>query len=223
MKCCRWPGLIAPASAGGERLDFRRAMQKCGLDSRMVRYPEAAPALDGEQLRELGESYLARVRAAASADGRDGANRPPPARITDKLLGNFMHAGLIHLALPNARIIHTCRDPVDTCLSCFSLLFFGNQPQTYDLGELGRYYRGYAALMDHWRRVLPPGVMLEVRYDALVTDFAAQARRIVAHCDLDWDDRCLAFHETDRPVRTASLLPGPPAALSKLLAALAPR
>jgi hypothetical protein len=83
-------------------------------------------------------------------------------RITDKLPANSALAGLIHPALPNARIIHARRDPVDTCLSCFSILFGGHQPQTYDLGELGRYYRAYAVLMEHWRDVLPPGVMLEV-------------------------------------------------------------
>ena len=190
--------------AGGERMDFRRSMQHCGLDSRALRYPEGIPALEAAQLRDLGATYLARLRAAAASGDR--ANGPPAARITDKMLLNFVHAGLVHLALPHARIIHTCRDPIDTCLSCFSLLFFGHQPQTYDLGELGRYYRGYAALMDHWRRVLPAGVMIDVQYDEMVTDFEAQARRIVAHCGLDWDDRCLAFHETDRPVRTASVL-----------------
>ena len=118
---------------------------------------------------------------------------------------NFCFVGLIHLALPNARIIHTRRDPVDTCLSCFSRLFSAEQPFAYDLGELGRYFRGYAALMEHWRTVVPKGAVSDVQYEELVTDFEAQARRIIAHCGLEWDARCLSFHETQRVVRTASV------------------
>jgi Sulfotransferase family len=117
---------------------------------------------------------------------------------------NYYFAGLIHLALPNARIIHTIRDPVDTCISCFSKLFSAEQNHTYELGELGRYYKRYERLMAHWRNVLPPGRILDVRYEDVVADVEAQARRIIAYCDLPWTDRCLSFHETDRPVRTAS-------------------
>ena len=97
---------------------------------------------------------------------------------------NFIFAGLIHLALPNAIIIHTVRDPVDTCLSCFSKLFTEEQNHTYDLAELGRYYRHYQALMAHWHRILPPGRILDVRYEDLVADLEGQARRIIAHCGL---------------------------------------
>ena len=84
------------------------------------------------------------------------------ARITDKMPANFLFVGLIRLILPNARIIHVLRDPVDTCLSCFSKLFTGEQPFAYDLAELGRYHRAYRRLMAHWRSVLPSGAMLEV-------------------------------------------------------------
>jgi hypothetical protein len=117
---------------------------------------------------------------------------------------NFLLAGLIHLALPNATIIHAVRDPVDTCISCFSKLFTDGQLHTYDLAELGRYYRHYQTLMAHWHHVLPPGRILDVRYEDTVTDIEATARRIVAHCGLPWDPRCLDFHRTERPVRTAS-------------------
>lgn len=86
------------------------------------------------------------------------------------------------------------------------MLFTGDQPHTYDLGELGRYYRAYEALMDHWRRVLPSEVMLEVQYEDVITDVEREARRIVAHCRLDWDNACLEFHKTQRPVQTASML-----------------
>jgi len=106
--------------------------------------------------------------------------------------------------LPNARIIHATRDPVDTCFSCFSLLFAGHQPFAYDLGELGRYYRAYEALMTHWRSVLPHGVMIDVNYEDVVADLETQARRMLAHCDLDWHPQCLDFYKTPRAVRTAS-------------------
>ena len=154
-----------------------------------------------EQIHSTGEHYLHRIEAIAA-----GAHRPRCAtRVTDKMLDNFRHVGLIHLALPQARIIHTRRDPIDTCLSCYSLLF-EQLNFTYDLGELGRYYNAYTRLMRHWHTVLPEAVMLDVQYEDLVEDPEMQARRIVAHCGLDWDDSCLRFHETARPVRTASVL-----------------
>jgi len=119
---------------------------------------------------------------------------------------NFLYIGLIHLALPNARIIHTVRNPLDTCISCFSKLFTLEQNYTYDLAELGRYYRRYQRLMAHWHQVLPQGRILDVHYEEVVADLEGQARRIIAHCGLDWDERCLAFHKTERPVRTASAI-----------------
>src|SRR5207302_6657512 len=121
-------------------------------------WPGSVATLAGEQFREVGRSYLDSVRQLA----------PNAERITDKMPGNFVHVGLIHLILPNARIIHTRRDPSDTALSCFSLLFANGQYFSYDLAELGRYYRAYEALMEHWRRVLPQGVMLEVQYEDVV-------------------------------------------------------
>ena len=117
---------------------------------------------------------------------------------------NFRFVGLIALALPNARIIYAHRNAVDNCLSCFSLLFQDGQEHTYDLTELGRYYRGYEALMDHWSAALPPGSMLEVRYEDVVADLEGQARRIVAHAGLPWNEACLEFHRVSRPVHTAS-------------------
>ncbi|MFZ3236401.1 MAG: sulfotransferase, partial [Stellaceae bacterium] len=152
------------------------------------------PDIGGAELQRVGAHYLAAV-----------SPRAPAARhITDKMPANFRFAGLIHLALPNARLVHLRRDPVDTCLSCFSLLFGGNQPYAYDLAELGRFYRAYEKLMEHWRSVLPPGVMLEVQYEELVADFEPQARAILAHCGLEWDDSCFDFYKTKRPVHTAS-------------------
>ena len=126
------------------------------------------------------------------------------ARITDKTPGNFLYVGLIRLALPNAKIIHTVRDPVDTCLSCFASLFTFGHPFSYDLAELGRYYRDYTELMDHWRLVLPAGSMLDVVYEDVVGDLEGQARRILDFCGLPWDPACLSFHKTQRPIATAS-------------------
>jgi hypothetical protein len=126
--------------------------------------------------------------------------------VTDKMPSNYYFAGLIHLALPNAKIIHTVRDALDTCVSCFSILFSVAQNHTYDLGELGRYYKRYERLMAYWRTVLPASRILDVSYEAVVADLEGQARRIIAHCGLPWDDRCLVFHKTDRPVRTASAI-----------------
>jgi tetratricopeptide (TPR) repeat protein len=157
-------------------------------------FPDMVPAIAPDALRDLGSDYVQSIKSMAPAAGR----------IVNKMPLNFKYVGLIHLALPNARIIHVRRDPVDICFSCFSLLFTGDQSFTYDLGELGRYYRSYAALMGHWRSVLPPGVMIEVQYEDLVADIEGQARAIIAHCALSWEDACLAFHKTRRPVKTAS-------------------
>ncbi|MDP6343904.1 MAG: sulfotransferase, partial [Alphaproteobacteria bacterium] len=144
--------------------------------------------------RDLGEEYLAALRAHA----------PSMAHITDKLPNNFLRIGLIQMILPNATIVHCQRSPMDTCLSCFTLLFSEGQPFSYDLAELGHFYRQYEALMSHWRTVLP-GRFLDLRYEDLLSDLEGQARRLIDHCGLAWDDRCLNFHQTERTVRTASL------------------
>ena len=179
------------AHGAGELATFNEVVSEV---SNGVQFPDSLASIDAEKLRRIGAAYLARLRALA----------PDSERITDKMPSNYFFAGLIHLALPNATMIHCVRDPVDTCVSCFSKLFVAEQKHTFDLGELGRYYRRYERLMAHWRRVLPPGRVLDVRYEEVVADLDAQARRIVAHSGLAWDDRCLAFHATDRPVRTAS-------------------
>jgi Sulfotransferase family len=151
--------------------------------------------LGAKELRQIGARYLEGVKATA----------PTAERITDKMPANFRYAGLIHLVFPNARIIHTRRNPLDTCLSCFSRLFARDLLSfSYDLTELGRYYRNYETLMEHWGEVLPLERMLEVQYEELVVNFEPLARRIVAYCGLEWNDACLEFNKTQRPVRTAS-------------------
>ncbi|HTW28448.1 MAG TPA: sulfotransferase [Acetobacteraceae bacterium] len=180
----------------GERSELSHAVARLNagrLGAAM--YPAAVWTLTDADFRRMGADYIAALRPFA----------PEALRITDKMPGNFLFAGLIRLILPNARIIHTRRDPVDTCLSCFSKLFAGEQAFAYDLAELGRYCAAYRRLMAHWRAVLPDDVMIEIDYESLVADFETQARRIVAHCGLDWDPACLEFYKTDRPVHTASM------------------
>ena len=172
---------------GGELPYFRNIVEK-------TLTAPAGSAPTGKDI--IGARYLAAIEQLA----------PDAAHITDKLPRNFIFAGLIHLTLPNAPIIHTIRDPIDTCLSCFSKLFSQEQDFTFDLAELGRYYQHYQDLMAHWHKVLPPGRILDVRYEDVIADLEGQARRLVAHCGLDWDPRCLEFHKTERPVRTASAM-----------------
>jgi len=161
----------------GERSELTAAVGRLsGVALGPAQYRQALWTIPGDSYRKMGADYIAALRRLA----------PDAARFTDKMPVNFVHAGLIHLIPPNARIIHTQRDPVDTCLSCFSLLFGGDLPFAYDLGELGRFYRAYQRLMAHWRAILPQGVMLEVQYEDLVRDFEPQARRLVAHCGLEW-------------------------------------
>jgi hypothetical protein len=160
-----------------------------------MHYPGYVPMLDGAAIRSIGENYTGQL-ASLAPDGE---------RVTDKMPSNFFFAGLIHLVFPNAVIIHTMREPVDTCISCFSKLFKQEHKYVYDLAELGRYYVRYQRLMAHWHSVLPQGRIFDVRYEDVVADLEGQARRIIAHCGLPWDDRCLAFHENERPVRTASV------------------
>jgi tetratricopeptide (TPR) repeat protein len=179
----------------GELYDLREVIAAhCDLAAVPAPYPECVPDMSEEVLQRIGADYAARLR-------RRG---PEAERVTDKMPGNFFHLGLVHLALPNARIIHVRRDPVDTCLSCYGRLFGDEQQFSYELGELGRYYRCYEALMAHWRAVLPPGAMIEVRYEDVVADLEQQARHIVAHCGLEWHDDCLTFYATKRLVRTSS-------------------
>jgi tetratricopeptide (TPR) repeat protein len=165
-----------------------------GSDGQTVPYPELVLTLDPEALQQIGSRYLAELSRLA----------PEAERVTDKRLSNYFFVGLIHLALPEAKIIHSVRNPLDTCISCFSKLFTDEVNHTYDLGELGRYYKRYERLMTHWHRVLPQQSILEVRYEDVIGDFEEQARHIIGYCGLPWDPRCLAFHRTNRPVRTAS-------------------
>ncbi len=169
-----------------------------------IRLADGSPGMFPECLKEFTPAGF-RVLGDAYA-GLLGQRDAKAARITDKYLGNYVHAGLIHLALPGAKILHVIRDPLDTCLSAYALAFSRNaQAHSYELGELGRHYRLYADLMAHWRRLLPPEAILDIRYEDLVGDLEGGVRGILGYCGLPWDERCLAFHNLDRAVRTSSV------------------
>jgi len=158
------------------------------------RYPEILAELTTERLRALGEQYLAQTRVQRKTDA--------PFFI-DKLPNNWAHVGLIHLILPNAKIIDARRHPLGCCFSGFKQHFARGQTFTYSLEEIGRYYRDYVELMAHFDEVLP-GRVHRVIYEAMVDDTEAQLRRLLAHCNLPFEDQCLRFYETKRAVRTAS-------------------
>ncbi|MEY2883421.1 MAG: hypothetical protein RL490_1145, partial [Pseudomonadota bacterium] len=177
------PNILALA----HRLDGRRRVDE------EARYPGNLAELSTAELTAFGENYL-----------RDTAiYRTGKPYFIDKMPNNFRHIGLIHLILPNARIIDARRDPMGCCFSNFKQLFAEGQDFSYGLDDIGRYYAGYVELMAHWDRVLP-GRVLRVQYEDVVADLEGQVRRLLDFCGLPFEPACVNFHETDRAVRTAS-------------------
>lgn len=156
-------------------------------------FPECLSALDAATAAELAEGHLARLRELA----------PEARRIVDKMPNNFLRLGLIARLFPNAHIIHCRRDAMDTCLSCY-FQNFRHLEFSADLHDTGVFYRQYERLMAHWRKALPLP-MLDVQYEEMVTDQETVSRGIIDFLGLEWDARCLAFHETERPIRTSSI------------------
>jgi len=159
-----------------------------------VNYPEAVRELQPDNLRQLGEDYLSYAQMHR-VEGKP--------RFIDKMPNNFPNIGLLHLLLPNAKIIDARRHPLDACLGNYRQLYAKGQNFSYDLTEIGEFFLQYQRLMDHWHEVLP-GRVLTVQYEEVVGDFENQVRRIIDYCGLPWEDTCLRFFETERPVRTAS-------------------
>ena len=178
------PNILALA----HRLDHRR------MDGEDHEYPANLAELSAEESTRFGEDYI--------RDTQIYRKEGTPFFI-DKMPNNFRHIGLIHAILPNAKIIDARRSAMGCCFSGFKQLFAEGQEFTYGLDEVGRYYRDYVALMDHWDQVLP-GKILLVRYEEVVDDLETQVRRLLDHCGLPFEDACLRFHETERAVRTAS-------------------
>jgi tetratricopeptide (TPR) repeat protein len=146
-------------------------------------------------LRKLGREYLDRVwKLAPDADF-----------ITDKMPDNYRFLGLIHLMLPNAKIIHAIRDPMDTCFSCYTMHFTHGHEYSFDLHMLGKRYKRYQKLMQHWHQVLPTGRILDLHYEDNVANPEAEAKRLLDFLGLPWDPACLKFYETRRAVNTASV------------------
>jgi tetratricopeptide (TPR) repeat protein len=159
-------------------------------------WSRAASVSDTEPrlIAKLGEDYLTLLSGLSAGSQR----------VVDKMPGNFMYLGLIHAALPNARIIHMRRDPIDTCLSIYFQDFGRAHPYASDLNDLAAFFAEYSRLVDHWRETLPGDAILDVPYEALVRDQEAWSRIMVEFIGLSWDQRCLEFHRTARTVSTHS-------------------
>jgi tetratricopeptide (TPR) repeat protein len=174
-------------------LSLSQRLRRLGRENGGRDYPEILEHLSGEELRQFGEEYIRDTRIH-----RQGA----PFFI-DKMPNNFRHIGLIRLILPNARIIDARRHPMACCFSGYKQLFAEGQEFSYDLLDIGTYYRDYVELMDHWDRVLP-GFVLRVQYEDVVADLQGQVGRLLEFCGLPFEQACLEFHKTERNVRTPS-------------------
>ncbi len=157
------------------------------------KYPENLVDMTADEFRELGESYLETTRI----------QRGDPPFFIDKMPNNFRHIGLIHLMLPNSKIIDARRHPMGGCFSGFKQLFARGQTFTYGLEDIGKYYRDYVRLMDHWDEALP-GRVHRVLYEEMVADTDTQIRALLDYCGFEFEEQCLKFYETDRAIRTPS-------------------
>jgi predicted Zn-dependent protease len=157
------------------------------------RYPRILAHMSADDFLKLGEQYLADTRIYRTG-------RP---FFIDKMPNNFRHLGLIHLMLPNARIIDARREPMACCFSNLKQLFANGQEFTYGIDDIARYYRTYLELMRHWDRVLP-GRVLRVNHEDVVDDLEGNVRRLLDFCGLAFEPQCIEFHKTVRSVRTAS-------------------
>ena len=158
-------------------------------------YPDALADMTADQIASLGKTYLYYSER----------NRPQKLpRFTDKMPSNFTFVGFIQLILPNAKIVDARRQPLDACIANFRQLYAEGKNHTYDLNECAEYFLEYVRLMAHWDDVLPDRV-LRVQYEDVINDVEGQARRLLDYCELPWEDACLKFYETSRPVNTASM------------------
>lgn len=182
-------------AAGGELPYLSQSLQQQIEGVNAGSKGAAIAAITTEQFKAVGERYL----------GKLSEFFPGARHVTDKLPGNFLIAGLIHTLLPDAKIIHCRRNALDTCVSCYTTLFDQGQEFSYDLAETGQYYRLYEHIMRHWDAVLPPGSMLILQYEDLVTNLDAKVRDLLSFCNLGWDPNCLEFDKHRGSVKTASL------------------
>jgi len=157
------------------------------------RYPDILNKISADDLTKMGELYIEETQ-----HHRQGAMF-----FIDKMPNNFRHIALIHLMLPNAKIIDARRDAMSCCFSGFKQLFGEGQQFSYDLADIGHYYRSYVEIMDHWDKALP-GKILRVQYEDVVADLETQVRRILDYCGLPFEQACIDFHSNKRAVRTPS-------------------
>ena len=174
-------------------LRFVGDLQGRDSDTDNPRYPAILADLKPDALRQLGEKYIDDTRVY----------RTDKPRFIDKMPNNFRHIGLIHLILPNAKIIDARREPMACCFSNFKQLFAAGQEFTYGIDDIARYYRSYVGLMQHWDTVLP-GRILRVQHEDVVDDLEGNVRRLLDFCQLEFEPACLEFYKTERSVRTAS-------------------
>jgi tetratricopeptide (TPR) repeat protein len=177
-----------------ELTDLSRVVRAMGRGAgRQLRFPDTVKRLKPSGWARMGRKYI-----DSTAKHRNGAPW-----FIDKNPNNFVFAGLIRMAMPNAKIINARRHPLDSCFGSYKQLFASGQPFTYDLTELGEYYLQYQRIMDHWHTTMP-GFVLDVHYEQVVGDLEGEVRRILDFCDLPFEEACLRFHETERAVKTAS-------------------
>ena len=177
-----------------EIISMTRGLRRQAGPGPNATYYDVLATLDADAVRALGEQYIERTRIQ---------RKTPAPYFIDKMPNNFVHVGLIHLALPNARIIDARRHPLACCFSCYKQHFARGQNFTYSLEDVGHYYADYVALMAHFDEVLP-GRVHRVIYEHMVEDTEAEVRRLLDYCGLPFEDGCMRFFENDRPVRTAS-------------------
>jgi hypothetical protein len=156
-------------------------------------YPHCVGSLTQNQIDQCAQKYLARIEQFSS----------DAVRITDKMPQNFLYLGLIGQLFPRARIIHCSRHPLDTALSIYFQQFIEAHTYSFDLENIGHYYNEYRRLMQHWKNILDIPI-LDISYQNLVEDFEGTCRRMVGFLDLEWDERCLQFHRSERKIATAS-------------------
>lgn len=182
----------------GELNEIKRIAQSSSNFSQIkAPYPHCIPMLKQGAINTMAEEYLTQIKKLTDATNIK--------RIIDKHPLNFLNIGLILMMFPNAKIIHTRRDPLDTCLSCFFQHFTQGQDYSFDLNQLAHFYNDYARLMEHWQ-MLYPGKILDLEYEKLIENQESESRRLIDYCGLDWEESCLDFHKTRRTVKTASFM-----------------
>jgi tetratricopeptide (TPR) repeat protein len=174
-------------------LSIAQSLRGDDIYGKLGNYPKSMKSLSLEQRESFGKSFIEDTRM----------HRKNAPMFTDKMPNNFRHIGLIHLIMPNAKIIDARRYPLDCCFSMFKQLFAQGQEFSYGLAEAGSYYRSYVKLMDHWEKVLPNKI-LRVNNEDVIEDLEGQVKRMLDFLELPFEEECVLFHETDRSVRTAS-------------------